>query len=60
MKSIAIIGGGVAGMEAAAKLSRMGFSVTIIEEKDQLGGKLMQWHALFPARRPSAEVLCQS
>jgi len=57
MKSIAIIGGGVAGMEAAAKLSRMGFSVTIIEEKDQLGGKLMQWHALFPARRPSAEVL---
>jgi heterodisulfide reductase subunit A len=57
MKSIAIIGGGVAGMEAAAKLSRMGFSVTIIEEKDQLGGKLMQWHALFPARRPAAEVL---
>jgi len=57
MKSIAIIGGGVAGMEAAAKLSRMGFSVTIIEEKEQLGGKLMQWHALFPARRPSAEVL---
>jgi heterodisulfide reductase subunit A len=42
MKSIAIIGGGVAGMEAAAKLSRMGFSVTIIEEKEQLGGKLMQ------------------
>ncbi|MBN1413846.1 MAG: CoB--CoM heterodisulfide reductase iron-sulfur subunit A family protein [Bacteroidales bacterium] len=57
MKSIAIIGGGVAGMEAAAKLSRMGFSVTIIEEKEQLGGKLTQWHALFPARRPAAEVL---
>ena len=57
MKSIAIIGGGVAGMEAAAKLSRMGFSVTIIEEKEQLGGKLTQWHALFPTRRPSSEVL---
>jgi heterodisulfide reductase subunit A2 len=57
MKSIAIIGGGVAGMEAAARLSRMGFSVTLIEEKDQLGGKLTQWHALFPTRRPAAEIL---
>jgi heterodisulfide reductase subunit A len=57
MKSIAIIGGGVAGMEAAAKLSRMGFSVTMIEKTDQMGGKLNQWHALFPTRRPSSEVL---
>jgi len=57
MKSIAIIGGGVAGLEAATNLSRMGFSVTLIEEKDQLGGKLNQWHALFPTRRPAAEVL---
>jgi heterodisulfide reductase subunit A len=57
MKSIAIIGGGVAGMEAAAKLSRMGFSVTIIEEKDQLGGKITQWHALIPNRRPASDVL---
>ena len=57
MKSIAIIGGGVAGLEAATNLSRMGFSVTVIEEKDQPGGKLNQWHALFPNRRPAAEVL---
>jgi heterodisulfide reductase subunit A2 len=57
MKSIAIIGGGVAGLEAATNLSRMGFSVTVIEEKDQPGGKLNQWHALFPTRRPAAEVL---
>jgi heterodisulfide reductase subunit A2 len=57
MKSIAIIGGGVAGLEAATNLSRMGFSVTLIEEKDQLGGRLNQWHALFPTRRPAAEVL---
>jgi heterodisulfide reductase subunit A len=57
MKSIAIIGGGVAGLEAATNLSRMGFSVTLIEEQDQLGGRLNQWHALFPSRRPAAEVL---
>jgi heterodisulfide reductase subunit A len=57
MKSIAIIGGGVAGLEAATNLSRMGFSVTLVEETDQSGGKLNQWHALFPSRRPAAEVL---
>ncbi len=57
MKSIAVIGGGVAGMEAAAKLSKMGFSVTLIEKTNQLGGKLNKWHALFPSRRPADEVL---
>jgi heterodisulfide reductase subunit A len=57
MKSIAIIGGGVAGMEAAAKLARQGFAVTIIEKSEQLGGRLNQWHALFPARRPAEHLL---
>ncbi|HEX2396490.1 MAG TPA: FAD-dependent oxidoreductase [Bacteroidales bacterium] len=56
MKSIAIIGGGVAGMEAAAKLSKQGFAVTIIEKEDEVGGRLNQWHALFPHRKPSAEL----
>jgi len=59
MKSIAIIGGGVAGLEAAAKLSRIGHAVTIIEKSDQLGGRLNQWHALFPARKPSGPLLAR-
>jgi heterodisulfide reductase subunit A len=57
MKSIAIIGGGVAGLEAAAKLARNGHAVTIIEKSGQLGGRLNQWHALFPARKPSEPLL---
>ena len=57
MKSIAIIGGGVAGMEAASKLTREGFAVTLIEISDKIGGRLNQWHALFPARIPSAPLL---
>jgi len=56
MKSIAIIGGGVAGMEAAAKLSKQGLAVTIIEREDQVGGRLNNWHALFPHRKPSGEL----
>jgi heterodisulfide reductase subunit A2 len=59
MKSIAIIGGGVAGLEAAARLKKIGYAVTIIEKEDQLGGRLNQWHALFPARKPSEPLLRQ-
>jgi heterodisulfide reductase subunit A2 len=59
MKSVAIIGGGVAGMEAAAKLSKLGHSVTIIEKSNQTGGRLNQWHALFPARVSSEPLLKQ-
>jgi len=57
MKSVAIIGGGVAGLEAAGKLSKQGFAVTIIERDEHLGGRLNQWHALFPDRKSSTELL---
>jgi heterodisulfide reductase subunit A len=59
MKSVAIIGGGVAGMEAAAQLSVRGFSVTVIEKTDKLGGRLNQWHALFPSREPAHQLLAR-
>ena len=59
MKSVAIIGGGVAGMEAAAQLSGRGFSVTVIEKSDSLGGRLNQWHALFPSREPAHQLLAR-
>ncbi len=56
MKSVAIIGGGIAGMEAAAKLSKQGYAVTIIEKEDKIGGRLNQWHALFPHRKLSDDL----
>jgi heterodisulfide reductase subunit A len=59
MKSVAVIGGGVAGMEAATMLSRQGFAVTIIEKSDRLGGRLNQWHALFPLLTPADQLLSQ-
>lgn len=37
-KSGLVIGGGVAGMEAALTLARQGYPVTIVEHKDVLGG----------------------
>jgi heterodisulfide reductase subunit A len=56
-KKVLIIGGGVAGLEASGVLSKLGYNVTIVEESDQLGGKLNCWSHLFPSRRPASEVL---
>ena len=40
-KTVAIIGGGVAGMEAARALTLRGHKVTIFEKSDHLGGNLV-------------------
>jgi len=46
--SVLIIGGGVAGMEAAIKLADMGINVYLIEKTPFLGGRVAQWSSLFP------------
>jgi len=55
-KHVLVAGGGVAGMEAAGALAEMGYRVTLVEKGDDPGGHLLQWHALFPDRRPADEV----
>lgn len=47
-ENIVIIGGGIAGMEAARQLLTLGYNPIIIEQKDQLGGHVARWHRLFP------------
>ena len=37
---VIILGGGVAGLAAAAELSRAGLAVTIIEARDRIGGRI--------------------
>ena len=44
-------------MEAAANLAKQGFAVTIIEKEQEIGGRLNQWHALFPHRKQSSDLL---
>jgi heterodisulfide reductase subunit A len=56
-KTALIIGGGVAGMETASQLTRLGVDVVLIEKNPKLGGHLAQWDRLFPSRRDSKEVL---
>ncbi len=56
-KKVIIIGGGPAGMQTAASLLEMGIKPTIIEKSDRIGGKLNDWHKLFPSFTPAHEVL---
>ena len=53
---IIVIGGGPAGLEAAASLCTSGYRLTILEKEDLIGGKLQLWHKLFPTFRPANEV----
>ncbi len=47
-KHVTVIGGGIAGMEAASVLAKQGLKVTLIEKEAITGGKLNNWHHLFP------------
>jgi oxygen-dependent protoporphyrinogen oxidase len=41
MKKVAIIGGGISGLTAAYLLKKAGFSTTLFEKKDQVGGSII-------------------
>ena len=55
-KHVVVIGGGVAGLEVAGQLSKVGIDVSLIEKETNTGGHLNNWHRLFPDRRKSSEV----
>ena len=56
-KRVIVVGGGIAGMQTALKLSAGGVSVLLLERDADLGGKLTGWHKLFPSFTPAHEVL---
>jgi len=59
-KSVAVIGGGVAGIETASILGNLGYNVMLFEKENQLGGNVLSWDRLFPSRRPAHEVVAES
>lgn len=54
---VVIIGGGIAGMEAAGQLLKLGYTPFLIEKSDKLGGNVAQWHRLFPDMTPSGDII---
>ena len=56
-ENIVIIGGGVAGLEAAAQLVDLGYKPIIIEKSDHLGGHVADWNKLFPDMTPACDIV---
>lgn len=56
-KRVAVIGGGIAGMQTALRLKQSGIYPVIIERDEELGGKIRNWYVLFPTFTPAADVL---
>ncbi|MEK7668490.1 MAG: FAD-dependent oxidoreductase, partial [Gemmatimonadota bacterium] len=54
-----VVGGGIAGIQAATDLAEQGFPVTLVEKADRFGGWLAEphLHRLYPNLRPAADVL---
>lgn len=42
-QQVAIIGGGLSGLNAAAELARKGYRVTVMEAREQIGGRIWQF-----------------
>lgn len=52
-----IIGGGVAGLEAAGRLLELGHMPIVVEKSDHLGGHVAGWHRIFPDMTPAREIV---
>ena len=52
MKSVLVIGGGIAGLTAAVELADAGCSVILVEKSDSLGGRVARMHQYFPKLCP--------
>lgn len=57
MARVVVIGGGVAGLEAAGQLAMLGHKVTVAEKNEKTGGNVANWYHLFPDRRKGAEII---
>jgi len=58
-RAAVVVGGGIAGIQAATDLAAQGFPVTLVEKTGRLGGRLAEPHIryLYPNMRLAAEVL---
>ena len=54
---VVIIGGGIAGMEAASQLLKLGYMPILVEKEDRLGGHVARWNRLFPDLTPAEDLV---
>lgn len=46
--SVMVVGGGIAGMQAALDLANAGYYVHLVEQKSAIGGAMAQLDKTFP------------
>ena len=56
-RHVAIIGGGIAGLEAARVLAGSGYRVSVYDTAEEMGGHVAKWDMLFPNMRKGEEIL---
>jgi len=56
-KNVLILGGGVAGLQAASSLRDIGYRVTLIEKDEKPGGYLNKWDRLYPGNISASSVI---
>jgi heterodisulfide reductase subunit A len=54
-----VIGGGIAGMKAAADLAGRGIQVLLVEASRQLGGRLNEWGRVYPSEHSAEELVAE-
>ena len=55
--SVLVIGGGIAGIQAAIDLANMGFQVYLVEKTPSIGGRMSQLDKTFPTNDCSMCIL---
>lgn len=53
-RPVLVIGGGIAGMTAAAEIAEVGYRVILVEKEPFLGGRVARSHRYFPKMCPPA------
>ncbi len=56
-ENVVILGGGIAGMEAAKQLLLLQYNPIIVEKQDYLGGHVAKWNKLFPDMSSAQELV---
>jgi heterodisulfide reductase subunit A len=57
IRSALVIGGGIAGIQAALDLADNGYQVYLVEKSPSLGGRMGQWSKVFPTMDCAACIL---
>jgi heterodisulfide reductase subunit A len=55
-----VIGGGIAGLEAALDIAEAGYRVYLVEREECLGGNMARLNRTFPTLESAAELLSQT